>query len=425
MGKQHIIYVMNKIPELLPRYCHSESTMRSIRMACAINRTSKDLYESTSKEDFWRDLALLIGKGFSKEVNSSYYEFIKHLKCWAQNSPQPSHEVIQAYATFNHPIIENSQLKIVSIGSKIHVDPLLRKRSNRRQPDVTPIFTTESKKIFTCVANSGEFLAVNRDDSTVRIYENHKPHFSYSFKGVIYQLEIQNDYLYVVGLIENVYSLNIVNLVKKTVKDVLIPQLPYVANNTWFSTSHLVISSTNGHTTTLLAASYEDLLNNSEDSFVMSSINGQVSLFANGEQFIALVFKTYHSFEVGELTCPKNYQVIDSKLTILQSPNGLYQAIRCIQRRIFITYNESAANWMCTYDLETKKMSHIKLTDGPSLIPFLPLPYFISTTLLKVYYLTYPYENNEYNFQKISIFELDYGSPKEIPNDQNDHNKPF
>ena len=393
--------------DLLPSFCASgssnKSKLQAVQTACALQQTDKSLYASIVKDSFWKRLSI-----------GGNYEMAKHqfqvLSKWVKNDPSLTHELVNAISIINHPYPCHSKLKVISIASKIHLYPLLHK--NKKPSDFNSIFTPESKKFFTCVAHSEDFLVINKDDSKVKIYKNKKHLSTFEFEGIIQQMEIRNDCLYILGFTQNGPILTLLNLNSSICKTLKIP-LEWVTN-ACFGQSHVVITNLDSNTTTLLTASYKDLLNFSNDClWLEKTMRGQITLFENGNRFTCLNFKKYHAFDIGELTCSNgdlDYQMIEPGITILQSSFGVYLRIDCIQGRIFASYNEFETNQICTYDIESKKMSHYKLPDGPGFYTLLPLPSFIATTPLKIHYLSFPFENDAYNIQKISIFSLDYSA---------------
>lgn len=404
--------------DLLPYFCCTGRTyidkLQAIQVTSTLQQTDKSLYATISKDSFWSDLLLLLGEEAAS--NSGNYKLVKYkfkiIHDWMTNTPKLTHTIENAMSLINHPLHSGPKLKVISLSSKIYAHTLLQKRKNRRPRDFTPIFTANNRKFYTCVAQSNDYLAINKDDSNVQIFKNKKSLLTTPFNGIIQQIEIREDYLYIRGINQNGHVLNILNLnLESTPQEISIPH--QLISNAWFGQSHIVIAFVEGNTTFLVAASYKDLRLMQNNPWMELAIDGSLTLFENKDRFTCIIFGKHQKLGIGELSISNgclNYQVIEKGITILQSSSGVYLKIDCIQGRIFTAYNEYETNRICTYDIETKQMSHFKLSDGPGFHAFLPLPSFVATTSLRIYYLTFPFENGNYNPQKISIYELDYES---------------
>lgn len=378
----------------------------------------------TSKNSFWRDLQICIGQEnlliYTRDKCDDYSLIkrqFKVLKDWIKNNPYMTHEVVSVSSDINHPIPYQSKLKVISLSSEIRIHTPLE-----GEPDEyleLPEFETESRKFYSCVAHWKNYIAINKDDSNIHIYKNKEYLSKVTFEGLILQIEIRNDYLYIRGVNQNGHHLTIFNLnfLGSPPKEVFVPLelTPSSMTNAYFGQTHIILTNTEGSNTTLIATSYEDLLNFSEDPIWGKRIEtGHLILFEDSDRFICIKVKSNQNFSIAEMTCSKgelSYQVLEEEISIFQSPYSIYHRFDYIQGRIFIAYNDNGFSRVGTYDIETKKLSRMDLPDGPGFYTILPLPCFIASTPLKIYYLTFPFENGYYNIQKISIFGFKYDSP--------------
>lgn len=410
--------------DLLPYFCGG-SNLDAIKTASALNQTDKSWFKSTSKDLFWENLLKRIGeKTGSKDKN---HELVKYrfyvLTHWMRNTPIMTHDLVNARSFINHPCSVKSQLCLISIAAKMYIYSPLNDQKNPPPFDGSSIFTTESKKLSTCTAYSDEYLIINKDNSNALIYKNKKLLTTFQFNGLILQLEILHDHLFVRGTSQNGHVLSIIDLkdLKITTQEIAIPiQLsPLVITKAFFGESHIVITCIDNFNTSLIAASYKDLLNepSQKSPWMELTLTDKFLLFEKNDRFIGVKFTKNRALDIGEITCSNdhlNYQLIESGITILQSSFGFYSSMHCIQERIFAAYNDQETNYICTYDIQSKKMTHHKLPDGPGFFTTVTIPTFIATSPLKVYYLTFPFENGAYNLQKISIFGFDYESQSHL-----------